>query len=194
MAKILHLSETDNNQFINEYYIDLCEISCVKIIYKIQRDENGRRKKIFSAIHITVKNRIITLNDKEQAKKLIKGLKSLPFNKGVRIFGDKLMPERNNMTKKEKSLLLFFETCEVDWNGKIDTQYMNDEEFKLAKKWSDEGFISFGRIPFAHIKRSRTHWVKLSDEAWELAHIERRAKADRMGRSSYPTGKRNSRN
>jgi hypothetical protein len=90
------------------------------------------------------------------------------------------------MTKNERSLLLFFENCSVDKWGKIDVKHMNEEDNKIAEKWNKEGFIEFGRIASKYItgldaKYSvSTHWCKLSDEAWKLAHAERKARGIRI--------------
>lgn len=83
------------------------------------------------------------------------------------------------MTKEETSLLLYLETRVVDDGGAVDVRRMNEEDFEIATRWNTEGFIQFGKInpPFKH--PGTTHWVKLSDEAWVAAHIERLARAER---------------
>ena len=83
------------------------------------------------------------------------------------------------MTQNERSLILFFETCVVDQCGEIDSQHINQDDFRIAKRWTREGFINFQRIPFAEIKGNRTGKVQLSDKAWEAAHKERRARGER---------------
>ena len=90
------------------------------------------------------------------------------------------MRNLETMTKDERSLLLFFETCAVDYGGKIDARHMNDEDFNIAKQWNTEGFIEFGRIRFHDIVGKQTHWVTLSIDAWVLAHTERKARAERL--------------
>lgn len=88
--------------------------------------------------------------------------------------------EINKMSKDERSLLLFLETRAVDYGGKIDARMMNQDDFDIAEKWNENGFIGFGRIVFRNIKGSETHWCRLSDEAWKLAHQERRNRWERM--------------
>jgi len=83
------------------------------------------------------------------------------------------------MTSDEKRLLLYFETCAVDHGGKVDIKRMNKEDIDIALKWNKEGFVKFGRIRF-HSIRERYHWCELSEEAWELAQAERRAKCKRI--------------
>jgi hypothetical protein len=90
------------------------------------------------------------------------------------------MKSLENMSRDERSLLLFLETCAVDNGGKVDTRHMNSEDLELAKTWGEEGFIEFGRIKMHDIKYNKTHWVILSDDAWELTHKERRNRCKRI--------------
>lgn len=87
-------------------------------------------------------------------------------------------------TREEKSLLLYFETQAVDYGGKLEGVRMNSDDFAVAKRWNDEGFVQFGRIAYHDIKRtsgvSRDHWCVLSEAAWQIAHAERRARCDRV--------------
>lgn len=96
------------------------------------------------------------------------------------------MKTLDTMTSEERSLLLYFETQAVDYGGLIDLKQrraqagiMNKEDFDIAKKWDEEGFVKFGRIKFHSIIKS-THWCELSEEAWKLAHAERRARCKRI--------------
>lgn len=91
------------------------------------------------------------------------------------------------MTKDERSLLLFLETCFVNNGGLVDVRHMNEEDKMLAQTWTAEFFIDFGRLSYADVERLSkynghlyTAWVTLSDEAFDLAHQERRARAKRM--------------
>ena len=87
-------------------------------------------------------------------------------------------------TNTEKSLLLYFETQAVDYGGKLESVRMNADDFAIAKRWNEAGFVQFGRIAFHDIKKNagvaRDHWCVLSDEAWKLAHAERRARCERV--------------
>ena len=86
------------------------------------------------------------------------------------------MKTLETMTSDERSLLLFFETQATDNGGKIkDIRHMNKEDMSIAEGWNKEGFIKFGRIRFKSIIES-THWCELSEEAWNLAHAERKAR------------------
>lgn len=84
------------------------------------------------------------------------------------------------MNADERNLLLYFETRAVDYGGKIDTIHMNKEDMDIAKKWNDEEFVKFGRIKFCSIKLTGSYWCELSEEAWKLAHTERRARCARI--------------
>lgn len=87
-------------------------------------------------------------------------------------------------TRDEKSLLLYFETQATDYGGTLEGVRMNADDFALAKRWHETGFVQFGRIALNDIKRhngvARDHWVVLSEEAWKLAHAERRARCERV--------------
>lgn len=89
------------------------------------------------------------------------------------------MKTLDTMTSDERSLLLYLETRAVDHGGKVDAQHMNKEDFDIAKKWDEEGFVKFGRIRF-HSIVDGSRWCELSDEAWNLAHAERKAKCARI--------------
>lgn len=89
------------------------------------------------------------------------------------------------LTKDEKSLLLFMETQAVDYGGKLQGVRMNADDLVIAKRWNESGFVRFGRIAARDIKQTaadlpRTHWCVLSDEAWAVAHTERRARCQRL--------------
>lgn len=97
----------------------------------------------------------------------------------------------SSMTKEEKSLLLFFETCAVDHGGLIDIRHMNDEDMETALRWGKSEFVRSGRVASECLKylMGRTHWCELSDEAWDLAHAERRERYKRINskRTWYST-------
>jgi hypothetical protein len=88
------------------------------------------------------------------------------------------------LTKEEKSLLLYMETQAVDYGGKLESARMNDADFEIAKHWNDSGFVLFGRIAAHDIVTrggiARSHWCVLSDAAWTAAHTERRARCQRL--------------
>ena len=86
------------------------------------------------------------------------------------------MQNLDNMSKDERSLLLYFESCLVNQRGRLESCRMNAENFEIAERWNAAGFIHFGRKPGTLV---RLFWVRFSEEAWGLAHVERRRKAER---------------
>lgn len=90
------------------------------------------------------------------------------------------MKTLDTMTSDERNLLLYLETRAVDHGGLVDAKHMNTEDFDIAKKWNEIRFVEFGRIKFHSIIGETTHWCELSEEAWKLAHAERRAKCKRV--------------
>jgi hypothetical protein len=80
------------------------------------------------------------------------------------------MKKLEEMTRDEKSLLLFLETCAVDLNGRVDVKHMNDEDMEIAKRWNSEKFIQFGRICSEDINSQGSHWCKLTINAFMDAH------------------------
>jgi hypothetical protein len=90
------------------------------------------------------------------------------------------------MSKVERSLLLFLETAAVDHGGLLDARHMNGADFDIATAWAKEGFLaSFRRVPSSLLDHYRdkghfNHYVVFSPEAWTLAHQERRARSGRL--------------
>ena len=98
------------------------------------------------------------------------------------------MKTLKTMTKDEKSLLLFFESCAVDKWGKVNTRHINEEDYEIAEKWNKEKFIGFGRVASEGVNEYGSHWCLLSDEAWKLAHEERKARGIRVwGKRTWQT-------
>jgi hypothetical protein len=85
-----------------------------------------------------------------------------------------------NMSKDELSLLLFFETRAVDHGGLVDNRHMNADDFEIAKKWNESGFVKFGRVVYRNITNGCTNWCKLSELAWMIAHQGRKARHERL--------------
>ena len=90
--------------------------------------------------------------------------------------------ELSEMTGDEKSLLLFLECRSVDHGGLVDPQHMSKIDVDIAKRWNDSGFVGFGWLASdcLPMRSSSTHWCELSEEAWFLAHAERRERYKRM--------------
>lgn len=85
-------------------------------------------------------------------------------------------------TRDELSLLLFFETCFVDYGGVLHDKHMNGDDMEIAARWNQSGFITFEPICDEDLwlnGHEKTHVVWLSDEAMTEAHAERRARSIR---------------
>lgn len=90
---------------------------------------------------------------------------------------------KKDRKKEEDSLLLFLETQATDYGGKVGMVHMNAADIRIAEEWNKEGYIGFGRVASGDLTRSprqTTHWVRLSEEAWEDVHRLRRERAKRM--------------
>ena len=84
-----------------------------------------------------------------------------------------------NLTREESSLILYLESRATDYCGKVDSSRMNRNDFTIAEKWNDDGFVKFGRLKGDVVTKSASHWCCLSDEAWRVAHNERKMRANR---------------
>ena len=84
------------------------------------------------------------------------------------------------MSKNELTLLLFLETCAVDYGGRVDSRRMNQTDFDIINDWKKKDYLLFGRIRSKDITTNRSHWVELSDTAWNDAHSERKARFKRI--------------
>ena len=88
----------------------------------------------------------------------------------------------DGLTKEEKSLLLYLEARSVDSRGSIHQKNLNADDFQTLHKWQEAEYVQFGRIASASQKLTEGagYWCELSQEAWEDAHRERKARAARM--------------
>ena len=93
-----------------------------------------------------------------------------------------------DLSKDQRTLLLYLETCVVDHAGRVNGQHMNDGDFAQAAQWDREGFVGFGRVASECVNQYGAHWVEFTDESWAAAHAERRARAERTrSRRTYRT-------
>lgn len=86
----------------------------------------------------------------------------------------------SELSKDERSLLIYLEAHAVDFGGKVASRHMNKEDFEITKQWNNKAFIAFGRIGLDYITAGFTNWVILSPLAWELAHQERKNRFKRI--------------
>ncbi|AAL40321.1 hypothetical protein phiE125p48 [Burkholderia phage phiE125] len=89
------------------------------------------------------------------------------------------------LTKIERSIILYAESCSVDYCGLLEGMRMNDDDLTALRKFQDAGLLSFGRIPakllgpLSDFGRKPTYWITFTDDAWQLAHALRRQRAAR---------------
>jgi len=86
---------------------------------------------------------------------------------------------KNKLSKTEQSLLMFLEYVAVDlWGWVDDVRKLNKEDMEIAIKWDENGFIFFKRASRdRNGKKELTYIVKLSNEAWNIAHQLRKEKS-----------------
>lgn len=89
------------------------------------------------------------------------------------------------LTKVERSIILYAESCSVEYGGLLEGMRMNEHDLVALRKFEEAGILSFGRCPAALLEplsaygRKPTHWITLTDDAWNLAHALRRQRAAR---------------
>ena len=85
----------------------------------------------------------------------------------------------NTLTRDERGILLYAETCLVDGSGLLTGERMNKADLDALAKFKAAGILDFGRIPARLLSSMKplTHWVTFTDAAWELAHALRRQRA-----------------
>ncbi|MDN7965596.1 hypothetical protein QZM92_26810 [Burkholderia multivorans] len=91
----------------------------------------------------------------------------------------------NALTKVERSIILYAESCCVDCGGLLEGIRMNADDMTALRKFADAGILTFGRIPARLLGplsglREPTHWITFTEEAWQLAHALRRERAARV--------------
>lgn len=92
------------------------------------------------------------------------------------------------MSKDERSCLLYVESCCVDKGGLLEGERMNAADHEALSKFRELGLVESGRIPFRliaerppHLRSKPTHWARLSPEGWRLAHSFRTLRAEQLG-------------
>lgn len=96
----------------------------------------------------------------------------------------------NTLTRDEKSVLLYAETCLVDGGGLLAGVRLNEADHAALEKFKAAGALDYGRIPFHTIEKlihpgygvNLTHWVTFHEPAWQAAHALRRSRS--QGNSS----------
>lgn len=83
------------------------------------------------------------------------------------------------LTKTDKSILLYAESCMVDYGGLLEGQRMNGEDIESLNKLRDAGILDYGRIPGRLMgklptERNVSYWVTLTDAGWLMSAQLRR--------------------
>lgn len=85
------------------------------------------------------------------------------------------------LTKVQRGILLYAETCLVDQGGLLQGVRMNAVDHEALTEFAALGILQYGRIPFKTIETLAhnsagpyTHWITFTDAAWALAHQLRR--------------------
>jgi hypothetical protein len=87
------------------------------------------------------------------------------------------------LTKDQLALLLYLEARAVDHLGGLNARQLNASEHATLEQWNGIGFVRFGRISARTPARDgSSYWCELSEQAWQIAHAERKARAARMGK------------
>ncbi|MCM2546162.1 hypothetical protein [Burkholderia glumae] len=79
------------------------------------------------------------------------------------------------LTKDERSMMLYAESCCVDYSGLLEACRMNNEDMAALRRFQEAGLLTFGRVPakllgqLASYGRKPTHWVTLSESGWNFA-------------------------
>jgi hypothetical protein len=93
------------------------------------------------------------------------------------------------LTKVERSILLYAECCLVDNLGRLEGRRMNGEDIDALKSLKEKGIVlDFGRLAWkvveyyanSDLNYKPTHFVRLTDEGWKLVHQLRREKSERL--------------
>lgn len=92
----------------------------------------------------------------------------------------------NDLTREQKSLLLYLEARAVDHRGIVNTMQMNQGDLEQAAEWVRDGtLLAWRRLPWAWADQHSdlgtkgcTHFVKLSAQAVAQAHQLRLERAE----------------
>ena len=97
------------------------------------------------------------------------------------------MTKLSDLSKVERSLLLYLESRAVDYSGRVNAVQMNAEERAILARWADDGHIMYGRIVAKDHNDQGMEWVRLSPDFILLAQEERRERIARTWKTRYYT-------
>lgn len=91
------------------------------------------------------------------------------------------------LTKDQRSALLYVETCVVDYGGLLEGRRMNTEDHESLRQMQAIGWLTWGRIPSSLLGRhdfthsTPNHWARLTASGWKVAHACRMIRAEQVG-------------
>lgn len=92
------------------------------------------------------------------------------------------------LTRAHKSVLLYIESCLVDYGGLLDSDRMNKADHDSIAELEAAGFVVVKRVPAKllgkFIGRKVTHYAELTETGWALAHEQRKERAQRSKETS----------
>lgn len=89
-----------------------------------------------------------------------------------------------DLSKDEKSILVYVECCAVDAGGLLEGQRMNAADHEALRKFKAAGLLDYGRVPARLLgtgARNWTHWCDLNAVGWSLASELRKLRAHVRG-------------
>lgn len=94
-----------------------------------------------------------------------------------------------DLTKTERSALLYAETTLVDYGGLMEGKRLNGQDHDALNRLQSAGMLTWGRVPAKLLGsfiggRDITHWVSFNDVGWQLAAQVRRERCDQTRSSS----------
>jgi len=92
------------------------------------------------------------------------------------------------LSKQERKILLYIEDCLVNKLGRLEGRRMNKEDIIAIDSLVKKGIVAhFGRLAWKVVEYwankgmdRPTHYVRLTDEGWKVAHQLRREKSERL--------------
>lgn len=93
-----------------------------------------------------------------------------------------MTPRPEDMTSRERKLLLYFEACAVEHGGLVAESRLSVEDLDLATLWAEAGYIAFGRVRTRDLRFGAdpsNHVVTLGAAALQDAQAFRRARMER---------------
>lgn len=92
-----------------------------------------------------------------------------------------------DLSRDEKSCIVYLETCVVDAGGLVEGLRMNAADHEVVARFRSLGLLEFYRVPASllsegmRLGQGSNHIVRFSEGAWLLAHEGRRARSERLG-------------